>query len=116
MPEILELHTLYKNFNLPIDGVQNEISHFNIFKVEDLLLPKNKKVTYSRRSFFKVSLVHGHSKIHYADKCIEIKGSALVFTNPLIPLFWERVGETHSGYVCVFTESFFNHFGNIKDY
>jgi AraC family transcriptional activator of pobA len=63
-----------------------------------------------------VSLVHGHSKIHYGDKSIEINGSALVFTNPLIPFFWERVGEGHSGYVCVFTESFFNHFGAIKSY
>jgi len=116
MPEIVELQTFYKHLNQPAKDFENEISHFNIFKVEDLLLPKHKKITYSRRSFFKVSLVAGHSKIHYADKCIDIQGSALVFTNPLIPLFWERVGEQHSGYVCVFTESFFNHFGNIKEY
>ena len=73
-------------------------------------------MTYSRRSFFKVSLITGHSKLHYADKCIEVKGTALLFTNPTIPYFWDRISEKQIGYVCLFTEPFFNRFGNIKDY
>jgi AraC family transcriptional regulator, transcriptional activator of pobA len=28
----------------------------------------------------------------------------------------ERISEKHSGYVCIFTEAFLNHFVNIKDY
>jgi len=115
MSEILELTAFYKHIDAS-EPVKNEIGHFNIFKVEDLLMPKNKKVTYSRRSFYKVSLVTGHSKIHYADQCIEVFETALVFTNPMIPYFWERISETHSGYVCIFTEDFFSRFGNIKEY
>jgi AraC-like DNA-binding protein len=79
-------------------------------------MPKHKQVSYSRRNFFKISLVTGHSKIHYADQCIEVTESALVFTNPMIPYFWERISEKHSGYVCIFTEAFFSRFGNIKEY
>lgn len=115
MSAIVELETFYKNIQAS-KPVKNEIGHFNIFKVEDILLPRHKQITYSRRSFFKISLVTGHSKIHYADKCIEVLESVLVFTNPMIPYFWERISEKHSGFVCIFTEDFFNRFGNIKDY
>jgi AraC family transcriptional activator of pobA len=116
MPQVVELKTFYKSINQPVNGATNDIGHFNIFKVEDLLLPANKKVSYSRRSFYKVSLVTGHSKIHYADQTIEVEGSILVFTNPMIPFFWERVSEPQKGFVCIFTEDFFSRFGNIKDY
>jgi AraC family transcriptional activator of pobA len=116
MTKIVELKTFYKHINQASVPVENEIGHFNIFKVEDLLLKDHKQATYSRRSFFKVSLVTGHSKIHYADQCMEVFDSVLVFTNPMIPYFWERVSEKHSGYVCIFTEAFFSRFGNIRDY
>ncbi|HTE00004.1 MAG TPA: helix-turn-helix transcriptional regulator [Mucilaginibacter sp.] len=116
MTAVVELKTFYKHINQSVDDASSDVGHFNIFKVEDLLLPGHKQVSYSRRSFFKVSLVTGHSKIHYADQSIEITNSVLVFTNPMIPFFWERISEHHSGYVCIFTEDFFNRFGNIKDY
>jgi len=60
--------------------------------------------------------ITGHNKLHYADKCIEITESALVFTNPMIPYKWERISEKQTGYFCIFTEPFFNHFDNVKDY
>lgn len=115
MPAIVELQTFYKTINKASGPDKNEIGHFNIFKIEDMLLPKHRKATYSRRSFFKVTLITGHNKIHYADKCIEVNGSALVFTNPTIPYFWDTVSEKQIGYMCIFTEPFFNRFGNIKD-
>jgi AraC family transcriptional activator of pobA len=116
MAEFVELQTFYKILNQASASPTDEVGHFNIFKVEDLLLPKHKQVTYSRRNFFKVSLVTGASKIHYADQTITVHDSVLVFTNPMIPFFWERIGEGHSGFVCIFTEAFFSRFGNIKDY
>lgn len=115
MPATVELQTFYKSINKASKSDKNEIGHFNIFKIEDMRLPKHRKATYSRRSFFKVTLITGHSKIHYADKCIEVNGSALVFTNPTIPYFWDTVNEKQTGYMCIFTEPFFNRFGNIKD-
>jgi AraC family transcriptional activator of pobA len=116
MAEIVEFQSFYKHINQQPEPVKNEIGHFNIFKVEDMLLPKHKQVTYSRRNFFKISLVTGHSKIHYADQCIEVNGTVLVFTNPMLPYLWERISEEQSGYICIFTEAFFSRFGNIKDY
>ncbi|WP_207798845.1 helix-turn-helix domain-containing protein [Taibaiella soli] len=112
----MKLQQFYENVNQQLDSVHSEIGHFNIFKVEDMMLPDNKPVTYSRRSFYKVSLVNGHSKIHYADHTIETNGTVLVFTNPLIPFFWERISEKHTGFVCIFTEDFFSRSGNLKDY
>jgi len=116
MSSLVELQTFYQHINQASGPVTNEIGHFNIFRIEDILLPKPQKITYSRRSFYKVSLITGHNKIHYADRCTELLESALVFTNPTIPYFWERISEKQSGYVCIFTEPFFNRFGNIKDY
>lgn len=116
MSKFIELQTFYKLLNNGTEPARDESGHFNIFRVEDLLITKSKTVSYSRRNFFKISLVSGHSKIHYADQCIETKDSILVFTNPMIPYFWERISEKHSGFVCIFTEAFFNRFGNVKDY
>jgi AraC family transcriptional activator of pobA len=116
MSTFVGLQSFYKILKPDTEFNQTEPGHFNIFKVEDILVPKGKQVTYSRRNFFKVSLVTGRSKIHYADKSIEIHDSVLVFTNPMIPYYWERISEKHTGYVCIFTEAFFNHFVNIKDY
>ncbi|MFD2932668.1 helix-turn-helix domain-containing protein [Spirosoma flavum] len=117
MAGFIELQTFYKHIpNQALEPVKNEIGHFNLFKVEDMILQNHKQATYSRRSFFKVSLVTGHSKIHYADQCIEVVDSVLVFTNPMIPYHWEIISEKQSGYICIFTEAFFNRFGSIKDY
>lgn len=123
MSTFIELQAFYQNILNYKDATKqenpllsNEVGHFNIFNIEDILLPKKKPVTYSRRNFFKISFVTGHSKIHYADQCFEVKESVLVFTNPLVPYYWERVTDEQHGYVCIFTEAFFSRFGNIKEY
>ncbi len=116
MPAILELQTFYNAINKPVGGDQHVIGHFNVFKIEDILLSRKRKATYSRRSFYKVSLITGHNKLHFADNFIEVDGTALVFTNPTIPYFWDTISEKQVGYMCIFTESFFNRSGSIKDY
>jgi AraC-like DNA-binding protein len=111
MTSFLKLQAFYKlvnnNKNLPV----SEAGHFNIIKVEDLSLPE--RIDYTRRSYYKVSLVNGHSKIHYADQTIEVTESALVFTNPMIPYRWERLSEQQTGLVCIFTNNFLS---NIADF
>ncbi len=116
MPKFVELQGFYRTFQQEMEPARQEVGHFNIFRVEDLLLPAGKPVTYSRRNFFKVSLVSGQSRIHYADQTVEVPDHVLVFTNPMIPFFWERVSVKHSGFVCIFTEAFFSRFGNLRDY
>ncbi|WP_320052988.1 helix-turn-helix domain-containing protein [uncultured Acetobacteroides sp.] len=66
----------------------------------------NKQVPYSRRDFFKISLMIGDGTLCYASKGIKIDQAALVFFNPLVPYAWETVSENQSGYCCLFTEEF----------
>jgi AraC family transcriptional activator of pobA len=116
MAPVVELKTFYKHLNREPDQAQPDIGHFNLFRVEDLLLPQGKPVSYSRRDFFKISFVKGQGKIHYADRSVDAHGTVLVFTNPMIPFFWERISPEQSGFVCIFTEAFFNRYGTIRDY
>ena len=116
MKAFLNLQSFYNKSSVNIELPKNESGHFNIIKVEDLSLSGNKPVSFTRRSYFKVSIVHGHSMIHYADQCMEVADSALVFTNPMIPYYWERISEKQTGQICIFTEDFFSRFGGITDY
>lgn len=62
-------------------------------------------MTYSRRDYYKISLILGTGQLAYADKTAVIDRPALVFTNPLIPYAWESTSEP-AGYYCLFTEPF----------
>lgn len=116
MSSLIKLQTFYHHVDPSLVPEKNETGHFNILKIEDILQPKNKKLNYSKRDFFKVSLITGHNKLHYADQSIEILESALVFTNPMIPYSWEIMDEKQTGFVCIFTEAFFSRFGHIREY
>ncbi len=98
------------------DNLKKEIGHFNVFKLDEFVGPKCKPFPYSRKDYFKISFIIGKNKVHYADKVIEIKHQALLFANPKIPYNWEQLDENQSGSFCVFTESFFYQFGNLKEY
>jgi AraC-like DNA-binding protein len=103
-------------FNIVPANLQSEIGNFNVFKFEDLNGCSINPIPYNRREYFKVSLIIGKNKVHYADKTVTIEKQALLFANPNVPYNWEQVGEQQSGYSCVFTGSFFQNFGNPKDY
>ncbi|MDP9078914.1 MAG: helix-turn-helix transcriptional regulator [Bacteroidota bacterium] len=117
MAGIVELKTLYEHIdNTTRDATSNRAGHINIFKIDDIHLPPNRKPNYTRRSFYKITLITGENKIHYADQCKNINGTALIFTNPNVPYFWETVSERQTGYMCIFTEPYFNLLGKIKDH
>ncbi|ANI90545.1 transcriptional regulator [Arachidicoccus ginsenosidimutans] len=105
-----------RNFKSIPQDLKKELGHFNVFRIDDFLCGKTTPTTYSRKDFYKIKLAVGNFRCNYADKTIEINGSALLFANPLIPYQWENLSDGHAGYFCIFTEAFFNHFGNIKDY
>ena len=98
------------------DNLSREMGHFNVFKLEDFVAKYAQTIPYSRKDFFKISLIIGKNRVHYADKTIDIDKQALFFANPQIPYNWEYLQEEQSGFFCIFTESFFNQFGNIKEY
>ncbi|RWY53697.1 helix-turn-helix domain-containing protein [Mucilaginibacter gilvus] len=96
-----------QKFNWLPDNLSQDIGHFNVFRTEDCYMPGAKPVVYSRRDFYKVSLFRGKGVIHYADKSIEMDGSALVFFNPFVPYTFENLNNEHSGRFCIYKESFF---------
>ncbi|WP_394759546.1 helix-turn-helix domain-containing protein [Flavobacterium sp.] len=113
--ETLEQFYLTKVNGMP-ENLKKEIGHFNVFKLDDFVGKKAKPIPYSRKDFYKISLIIGKNKVHYADKIIIIEEQALLFANPQIPYNWEQIGEIQTGYFCIFTEAFFNQFGNLRDY
>jgi AraC-like DNA-binding protein len=105
-----------ERFSAVPESLKTEIGHFNVFAFDDLVGCSIKPIPYSRRGYFKISLIKGKNKVHFSDKTFEIKEQALLFANPQIPYNWEQIGNEQSGFSCVFTEAFFHHFGNPKNY
>jgi AraC family transcriptional activator of pobA len=71
---------------------------------------------YNRKGLFKISLHHGHNRIYYADKVIEYKEYAILFSRPDMVYRFEPIGKQYPGYFCVFKEHFFDQFAKISDY
>ncbi|WP_306352808.1 helix-turn-helix domain-containing protein [Flavobacterium sp. '19STA2R22 D10 B1'] len=98
------------------DNLKKEIGHFNVFKLDEFVGCSAKPAPYSRKEYFKISLILGKNRVNYADKVIEIEKQGLLFANPHIPYSWESLEDEQTGFFCVFTEAFFNQYGNIKEY
>jgi AraC family transcriptional regulator, transcriptional activator of pobA len=98
------------------EGFNNKGGLFNVFRLEPFVGDKANPVPYKRRDFYKITLMIGQGKIHYADKVMDIQKQALMFSNPLIPYKWEHTENIRSGYFCVFNQEFFLHYGNLSQY
>ncbi|WPQ61370.1 AraC family transcriptional regulator [Chitinophaga sancti] len=94
-------------FNWLPDNLKQDIGHFNVFRIEDILSQGGTPIHYARRDFYKISLIRGRTVYHYADKSIEADGTALMFFNPNVPYTYESLQNERSGYFCIFKESFF---------
>lgn len=105
-PETLE-DFYQRKLNGPVPRLQEGVGHFNVFRLEDCIGPNAKPVAYTRRDFYKVSLIRGENIYHYADKSLAIKGTTLMFFNPNVPYTFESLIGDSTGYFCIFTESFF---------
>jgi len=90
--------------HVPFD-LTGGVGHFNVFRLEDCL--DGSPVRYSRRDYYKITLIRGNNRYHYADKSIEVNGVTLHFFNPQVPYTWESIDGTATGYFCIFTPSFF---------
>lgn len=76
---------------------------FNVYDREQFC---NQRMSYSRRDFFKISLMTGAGRINYASRGVLIDRPAVVFSNPMVPFSWEPLSEEQGGYFCLFTEDF----------
>jgi hypothetical protein len=88
------------------ENLKQDIGHFNVFRLDDFVGPKACHLPYSRKDFYKITLVKGRSNYHFADKTVEIRGNALLFANPMVPYDWEPLDDNQTGYFCIFTEAF----------
>jgi len=117
MAKTITIENFYQGkFDWVPDSLKKEIGHFNVFRFEDFTGKNAKSIPFSRRDYYKISLLLGKIDIHYADKTIQIAKQAILFSNPQIPYSWEREREEQHGYCCVFTPAFFHHFGTLNDY
>ncbi|MDQ1162565.1 AraC family transcriptional activator of pobA [Chryseobacterium sp. SORGH_AS 447] len=117
MEKMQSLEEFYQSkFNSIPENIRNGVGHFNVFTVDEYIGKDHQPVVYSRKDYFKITLIIGRNRIHYADKVIDIQKQALFFTNPQIPYKFEWIDDYKSGIFCVFTPAFFHHFGNLNDY
>jgi len=84
MTTVETLNDFYQHkFNWLPENLSNDIGHFNVFRTEEFKGANAKTPPkYSRRDFYKISLIKGHNLYHYGEKSIEIDGMALIFFNP----------------------------------
>lgn len=111
------LEEFYKRkFNWLPEDLRNDFGHFNVFRLEPYLEGKMKAVPYRRRDFFKVMLVKGSARVHFADRVYEVKKQALSFSNPMVPYKWDHLDDQTTGVYCIFDSHFFSKFGQIQQY
>ncbi len=101
------------------EGISKETGHFNVFEIEKLFDKKTgtRVMPYNRRSYYKISFLKGKNRAEYADKVININGSALLFATPKIPYHWIPEDDNQTGLFCIFTGDFLskNRAGIILD-
>jgi len=98
-----------------IPGTKKDLGQFNVFHRDPHPVSPSRP-TFSRREYYKIALMVGRTRIHYADRVVETPPVSLRFSSPLIPYWWEHVDHTLSGYFCVFTPAFFESYGPGRDY
>lgn len=106
---IITLEDFYSTTSRLIpEGINKEIGHFNVFKIDETIrqMRKTQIMPYNRRAYYKISLICGRNRAEYADKVIDIEQNALLFATPKIPYNYVPQDEEQSGYFCIFTQDF----------
>jgi AraC family transcriptional activator of pobA len=83
--------------------VSSQLGHINVFERGVFC---KQLAPFSRRDYFKISLIEGCGLLHYTDKTVEVTGHALVFYNPSMAYSWDPLSEKQGGYFCLFNSSF----------
>lgn len=88
---------------------QHAAGYFAAVRLDDLSAESMVATTiYSRKDFYKISLITGNATYHYRDQeyLVAPGECALIFTNRDTPYRWELHSGLCSGYSCLFTEDF----------
>jgi AraC family transcriptional activator of pobA len=89
--------------------------HFNVFVRSGC----DHQTPFSRRDFYKVTLLIGSGRMHYDYRVIDIDRPALVFSGPLVPSSWEPISDIQEGWFCLFTDAFIEsheHRSTLRDF
>ncbi len=86
----------------------NDLGHFNVFDTAKFYYSGKKpaEMTYSRRLYYKISLIKGKNLVEYADKTVMIEAQGILFATPKIPYRYTPQDEKQAGFFCVFTKEF----------
>ena len=117
MPVTKNLEAFYTHkFDNPPSLPPVGAGDFNVFSLADST-GGTPPAPYARYDFYKIMLIRGKHRCHYADKSIALHGNTLLFFNPTVPYRFERLADDATGFFCVFKESFFteNHRNGIHD-
>lgn len=95
------------DIELPDLNTDKDQMHFNVF--DRAVVSKNVPMIFGHRDFYKISLLIGDGLLFFPDikMKIEVKGRALLLTNPFTPYSWESTTDNPRGYFCLFTENLF---------
>lgn len=87
---------------------RQNIGHFNIFDIGAMWSTAviRPKMPYNRRSYYKISLVHGRNHVEYADRVIDVGEFAIIYSTPKVPYRYFPQDANQKGYFCVFTADF----------
>jgi AraC-like DNA-binding protein len=100
-------------------NLQKDIGHVNVFRMEDCVGHGKEPISYSRRDYYKVTLLRGNYLYHYADKTLEVSGTTLIFFNPNVPYTFQCLSpeDDVTGFFAIFKEAFFTERlrGNLQE-
>lgn len=91
-----------------LEDNNKDIGHFNVFNIKDIFKNCNGKpeMPYSRRRYYKISLINGKNRVEYAGKIVNINKYAVLFASPKIPYNYIPLDANQAGQFCIFTKEF----------
>ncbi len=88
------------------DQQMKDLGHFNVFNFKDVWKNKTTTMPYSRKVYYKISLIRGRNNVEYADKVVEIQDFGILFATPKVPYRYIPQGGEQGGQFCIFTKEF----------
>lgn len=96
-------HRLFKKQQ---EHPEQQTGLFGVFRLEDVWQYKT-GWTKQCMDYYKIGLIRGSNRSHYADNSIAGSATTLVFFNPHAPYTWESLEGDKTGFCCVFSAPFF---------
>ena len=97
------IHDFYQRICHQHDGLFTANKpHVNVFERSSC----KGAAPYSRRDYYKVTLIRGKGTIEYADKIFEVEKPAVLFSTPKVPYRWIPSDGNQLGWFCIFNEAF----------